>query len=114
MKGLPENASFKRFTAYMKIGGGALIAGASAYEGRLIGVLQDESIWWFPTNGKSWKKLDIAGLPAGFKVKTLEVYQKYPGMTDETRLIALLEDNNIWWYSENKGWTRLDTKGLIK
>jgi len=105
--GLPAGAVFKKFTAYMKVG-------ALNIEGRLIAVLSDESIWWLPSSGKNWKKLDVAGLPKDYKVKSVEIYQKHAGMLGETRLILLMEDNTIWWWADSKGWSNLDTKELTK
>ena len=111
-EGLPANASFKKFTAYLKISEAAFINAAAGWEGRLVGVLADESVWWFAANGKTWKKLDMNGLPKGYKIKSLEVYQKYPGLSGETRVILLMEDNSIWWYSESKGWSKFNATGL--
>ncbi len=109
-KGLPSGHAFKQLEAYMKIGGNAFVG--TTYEGRLVGVLADESIWWFATNGKEWKKLDLTGLPKGYKIKTMKVYQKNPGLTGETRVILALEDNTIWWYAEGKKWEPVNMKGL--
>jgi hypothetical protein len=112
-EGLPANASFKKFTVYLKISEAALIINpAVGWEGRLVGVLDDESIWWFAATGKTWKKLETNGLPKDYKIKSLEVYQKYPGLSGETRVIVLLEDNSIWWWVENKGWSKFSTNGL--
>jgi len=110
--GLPANSTFKKFTAYMKISGDAIFTRYATWEGRLVGVLSDESIWWFATNGKTWKKLETNGLPKGYKIRSLSVFQKYPGMMGETRVILLLEDNSVWWYGENKGWSKVNTTGL--
>ena len=105
-RGLPANPVFKQFEAYSKLGG------SLNWEGRLIGVMGDESIWWLPASGKEWKKLDVSTLPKGYKIRSLKVYQKYPGLIGETRVIVVLEDNSIWWYAEGKNWIPLSLKGL--
>jgi hypothetical protein len=112
-EGLPANAKFKNFTVYLKINEAAIVLNpALGWEGRLVGVLDDESIWWFAASGKTWRKMETNGLPKQYKIKSLEVYQKYPGLSGETRVIVLLEDNSIWWWVESKGWTKFSTTGL--
>jgi hypothetical protein len=111
-EGLPANANFKDFTAYMKISGDIYITGYGTFDGRLIGVLSDESIWWFATNGKTWKKLETTGLPKGYKVRSLSVFEKQPGLLGETMAIVVLDDNSVWRYMEGKNWTKFNTTGL--
>lgn len=105
--GLPKDAQLAQFEAYMK-------STMGMGDGRLLTVLNDQSIWWFAVSGKEWTSLESAGLPAGYKVRSLKVYQKSPGFTGDTRVILLLEDNTIWWYAEKKGWQQLTRDGLPK
>lgn len=106
--GLPKNQAFKQFEIYMKPSG----ALSSLQEGRFVAVLENESIWWCAVSGKSWTKLDTKGLPEAYKIKSLKAYQKYGGLTGETRLLILLEDGSLWWYAYGKSWTAVPMKGL--
>lgn len=109
-QGLPAKYNFKQLEAYMKIGGNIMMG--TTFEGRLVGVLSDESVWWLPTNQKEWKKLEMIGLPKDYKIRALKVYQKTPGLMGETRVIVVLEDNSIWWYADGKNWSPVPKNGL--
>lgn len=110
--GLPSKQPFKQFEVYMKNTGGGMMAGVQ--EGRFIAVLEDNSIWWFAANSKSWAKLSVRGLPEGYNIKSLKPYQKYGGLTGESRLVVLLADGTLWWYAEGKAWTPVSIEGLPK
>lgn len=104
-KGLTEGVGIAFFDVYMKF------SMMGQPEGRLVCMQDDGTFWFLAVNSGSWKKLENTGLPANYKVKQLRVYQKYAS-GESGRLLAVLEDNTIWWFTEGKGWTQVDTKTL--
>ena len=109
--GLPAKKKFKQLEAYTKISGSVLLA--YKLDGRLIGVLDDESIWWFATEGSEWKKLEATGLPKDYKITAMKIYQKNAGLYGDTRVIVALQDNSIWWYADGKKeWNKVPMDGL--
>jgi hypothetical protein len=106
--GRPGTEPFKHFEVYAKR------AGSYGVEegGRIVAVLEDNSIWWCTVDGKSWSPMDTKGLPDGFQVRYLKSYQKNTGYTCETRLIVLLEDGSMWWYANGNGWEKVPMEGL--
>ncbi|HYV94721.1 MAG TPA: hypothetical protein VE978_23305 [Chitinophagales bacterium] len=105
-KGLPAGQDITQFDTYLKM----KVAGMP--EARLVTVLADQSIWWLAVGAKDWEKIDVKGLPSGYKIKSFKVYQKYAGIP-QTRLLALLDDNTMWWYDDKQGWTAVPTTGLL-
>ncbi|MBS7787299.1 hypothetical protein KIH23_08310 [Flavobacterium sp. CYK-55] len=103
--GLPPNVEITHISTYQKFG----MMGSS--ETRFVVSLADSSIWWY-ADGSQWNKIDMQGLPAGYKVKNMITYLKM-GMVNEGRLVIQLDNNTIWWKSvQDKGWRALDMAGL--
>lgn len=105
---LPSDKNIEQFEIYMK-NASAL---SNVQEGRLITLLEDQSIFWIAANDKSWRQLEHKGLPQNKKINELKTYQKYGGIGSETRLLALLDDNTLWWFAEGKRWTAVPMSGL--
>jgi len=107
-KGLPEGKDIEDFAAYMKYQSFGMTSG------RLIAALEDNSLWWIATDSKNWEQLKVEGLPSGYQIRSFQVYQKYNGLSADTRVVLLLEDNTIWWFDEKKGWNEVPTDGVLK
>jgi hypothetical protein len=103
--GLTPGKDIKLFDVYMKY----QMMGSP--EGRLVSVLSDNSFWYYAVGHKNWEPLKSDGLPTGYKVKHLQVYQKF-ALGESGRIVITLEDNTIWWFAESKGWEQIDTKKL--
>lgn len=111
-KGMPAGKPFKQFEIFSKNNSQNMMM---SQQGRMIAVLEDQSIWWLATNDrdKDWERLpDNRGLPAGYRIRSMECYVKNDGMTNEVRFMALLEDGSMWWYALRKGWAPVPTNGL--
>lgn len=107
MNGLPGGKSILQMDIYMKTSMGGM------QEGRIVAAMEDQSMWWFAANnGKSWNKLSNQGLPEGYEIQAMKAYQKYAGLTQETRIIVLLKDGSLWWYADGKRWTPVPLTGL--
>lgn len=76
---------------------------------RVIALKTDNTGKWY-TEKSGWKPLPSGELPAG-KVRMVDSYLILAGLSIKTRLIAVMEDNNVWWTVNDK-WEKADTKGL--
>ncbi len=96
---LPEG-KVKHLDAYHKLSGSSLMA-----------VLSDESIWSYNDN---WESLTPKGLPKDYKVKAFKPYTKFrmTGGTTSGRAFVVLENNDMYRYTENGAWESLHKTGL--
>lgn len=105
--GLPKNAEILDVETYQKTN----MMGGS--ETRMIILLGDNSIWWYD-GGKDWEQIEASGLPAGKKIKDVAVYVKGQGaaLMESMRMVAVMEDNSMFWFAPKKAWEPLENKGL--
>lgn len=107
-KEMPSNSTINQFEIYMK----TIPGFSTTQEGRLVAVTDNQTIHWRGANDKAWRLLTHKGLPAERKILTFRNYQKNNGFASETRFIAQLDDNTLWWYADGKAWTPVPMSGL--
>lgn len=108
-KEFPTNATINQFEIYMKM---QYALSFVQIEGRLITVTDNQTIHWKGAGDKEWQFLAHKGLPPERKIIMLRTYQKYNGLNPETRLLAQLDDNTLWWHTDGKNWTPVPMTGL--
>ncbi|MCB9230310.1 MAG: hypothetical protein H6581_01490 [Bacteroidia bacterium] len=92
--------NIREIQAYDKLGGT-----------RIIALMDDNTGKWY-TEKTGWQKLPVNEFPKG-TVKIIDAYQKPSGMSVETRLLLVMEDNSIW-YSVDEKWKQIPAAGLPK
>jgi hypothetical protein len=109
--GLPDNLEITNISTYQKFG----MMGDT--ETRYVISLADNTIWWY-ADGKKWQKVEMDGLPSGYKIVNMTTYLKMSMMSpssSEGRLVMQLADNTIWWKAaKDKAWRSLEMEGLPK
>ncbi len=108
--GLPSGFSINRFDAILKL---AMFSFSSnTPEPKLFVCLDDQTMWGYIPGNRSWYDIDNKGLPGTYKIKTFRVYQKFGNATVKIQILACMEDNTMWNYTDKEGWVQVSTTGL--
>jgi hypothetical protein len=105
-KNYPKDMFILHTDAYMK-------ASIGSIEGRIISVFNDNSIMWMAVKDSNWIKLKSTELPKDIKITKMNVYSKLNMIGKGTRVILLLENNELWgWLAEKQSWGKINTSGI--
>jgi hypothetical protein len=103
--GLPKNEEIIDFEVYQK-------SGLMSLETRYMILTKNNTIWWY-ADKKDWEQIETTSLPKDKKVKDISVFNKGTGSyIQSVRIIAVLDDNSIWWYANTTGWQNYALTGL--
>ncbi len=81
-------------------------------ETRYMILTKNNSIWWY-ADKNGWEQIETISLPTNKKVKDISVFNKGTGSyIQSVRIIAVLDDNSIWWYANTTGWQSYALTGL--
>lgn len=104
-EGMPKNEEIIDFEVYQK-------SGMMSLETRYMILTSKNSIWWY-ADKKDWEQIETTSLPKNKKIKDISVFNKGTGSyVQGVRIIAVLDDNSIWWYAASSGWQTLALTGL--
>lgn len=104
-EGLPKNEEIIDFEVYQK-------TGLMSLETRYMILTSKNSIWWY-ADKKDWEQIETTSLPKNKKIKDISVFNKGTGSyIQSVRIIAVLDDNSIWWYAASTGWQNYALTGL--
>ncbi len=106
--GLPNDKTIKLIEAYSKV------TQIPVRSGRILAVLSDESIWWSFVKDGEWEQVDTKNLPENYKIRTIRAYQKGLSKEPNTKILVVLEDNSIWRYTHDNGFSLIDISTIDK